>query len=349
MKRTVVYENKILQNAADIIRNGGVVAFPTETVYGLGASAFDEKAVARVFEVKKRPFFDPLILHVGNKSWLDDLVTGIPAAAQKLIDAFWPGPLTVVLPKKSAVPGIVTSGLPSAALRMPSNDAALQIIRLAGIPVAAPSANVFGAVSPTTAEHVRGTLGAAVDMVVDGGECTVGIESTVVSFMGGEPMLLRPGGTALEDIEAVIGQLAIPERNELVSQSPGRSEQHYATSTPLILIDGISDLINYSAGADTIHLSLENSATIRDINNIGKIGLITLSNNFDAAQLPPNITTVEYLSKSGDLREAACNLFAAMRRLDDSGVGMIAATPVPNTGLGLAINDRLYRASMKRS
>jgi L-threonylcarbamoyladenylate synthase len=167
-------------------------------------------------------------------------------------------------------------------------------------------------------------------MVVDGGECTVGIESTVVSFMGEKPMLLRSGGTALEDIEDVIGKLTIPERGELVSQSPGRCEQHYATSTPLALIDNVEDA--------------ENICGIRDID---KIGLIVLDDNFDINKLSPKITNIEYLSKDGNLREAACNLFAAMRRLDNSGVGMIVATPVPNIGLGLAINDRLYRASIK--
>jgi len=316
--------NEQIRRGAEIIRGGGVVAFPTETVYGLGASAFDEKALARVFEVKRRPFFDPLILHIGEKGQLDDLVVDIPALTHKLIDKFWPGPLTVVLPKKSLVPDIATSGLPGVAIRIPSNDIARRLINTANVPIAAPSANLFGYVSPTAAEHVLSQLGGSVDMVIDGGECTVGIESTIISFMGDAPMMLRPGGTALEDIEDVIGKVIIPANNDLTNQSPGRSEQHYATSTPLVLIDDIWDVDDANAG------------------------LLALAPN-SVNKLPPNITKTEYLSTNGDLREAACNLFAAMRRLDGAGVNIIFALPIPNTGLGLAINDRLLRASKKRA
>ncbi|MCL2219957.1 MAG: L-threonylcarbamoyladenylate synthase, partial [Chitinispirillia bacterium] len=311
---------------------GGVVAFPTETVYGLGAGAFDEKAAARVFEVKRRPFFDPLILHVGDKRWLDDLVIDVPPPARELIDRFWPGPLTVVLPKKAVVPDIVTSGLPGVAVRVPSNGTALQLINAAGVPVAAPSANLFGYVSPTTAAHVRSQLGGSVDMVIDGGECSVGIESTIISFMGGAPVMLRPGGTALEDIEDAIGKVAIPANDDLINQSPGRSEQHYATSIPLVLVNDISEVSNISG----ININTTD----------GGLGLIALAPSDDLGDIS-GFAKIEYLSASGSLREAACNLFAAMRRLDASGVGAIAAVPVPGTGLGLAINDRLRRASKK--
>jgi L-threonylcarbamoyladenylate synthase len=324
--------NERIQEAAGIIRRGGVVAFPTETVYGLGADAFNEKAVARVFEVKRRPYFDPLILHVAEQDWLGGLAIDIPDAAQKLLDAFWPGPLTVVLPKKPAVPDIVTAGLPGAALRMPSNEIALKLIRAAGVPIAAPSANLFGSVSPTAAEHVRAQLGSAADMIIDGGECRVGIESTIISFMGERPALLRPGGAALEDIEAVIGEVAIPDKEELVNQSPGRSGTHYATRTPLVQV-----------GLDV------NMAGIGSSVPITKIGLIALSPASvpDPSALPPAVVDIEYLSAAGDLREAACRLFAAMRRLDAAGVDVIAALPVPANGLGLAINDRLRRAAVK--
>ena len=320
-----------IRAGAEIIR-GGVVAFPTETVYGLGAGAFDEKAAARVFEVKRRPFFDPLILHVGDKRWLDDLVIDVPPPARELIDRFWPGPLTVVLPKKAVVPDIVTSGLPGVAVRVPSNGTALQLINAAGVPVAAPSANLFGYVSPTTAAHVRSQLGGSVDMVIDGGECSVGIESTIISFMGGAPVMLRPGGTALEDIEDAIGKVAIPANDDLINQSPGRSEQHYATSIPLVLVNDISEVSNISG----ININTTD----------GGLGLIALAPSDDLGDIS-GFAKIEYLSASGSLREAACNLFAAMRRLDASGVGAIAAVPVPGTGLGLAINDRLRRASKK--
>ncbi|MCL2184112.1 MAG: L-threonylcarbamoyladenylate synthase [Chitinispirillia bacterium] len=322
MRDVTINAGEQVRRAAEIIRGGGVVAFPTETVYGLGANAFDELAAARVFEVKRRPFFDPLIIHIANKGQLGDLVTDIPPLAEKLTDRFWPGPLTVVLPKKTAVPDIITSGLPGAAVRMPSNNIALQLISAAGVPIAAPSANLFGYVSPTSAEHVRSQLGDSVDMVIDGGECDVGIESTIISFMGEQPTLLRPGGTALEDIEDVIGKVTIPANSDLKNQSPGRSDQHYATSIPLVLVDDITGINDVNAGLIAL-------APNSDIGDIGKF------------------TKVEYLSSNGDLREAACNLFAAMRRLDNSGVGLIAALPIPKTGLGLAINDRLARASRK--
>lgn len=356
--------NEQIKEAAGVIRRGGAVAFPTETVYGLGANAFDEKAAARVFEIKRRPYFDPLIAHIADRERLGELVINVPGAARKLIDAFWPGPLTVVLPKKPAVPDIVTAGLPGAAVRLPSNDIARRLIRAAGVPIAAPSANLFGSVSPTTAEHVREQLGSSVDMIIDGGECTVGIESTIVSFMGDQPMLLRPGGTALEDIEAVVGKVEIPGNGELVSQSPGRSGTHYATSTPLIRIGGVGEIgglcgidgidNNDYDGADGI-IRINNNdggidtAGINPSKPIKKIGLIALSQASipDPSALPSAVVKIEYLSADGDLREAACRLFAAMRRLDAAGVDAIAALPVPSAGLGLAINDRLGRAASR--
>jgi len=351
-----------IQEAAGIIRRGGVVAFPTETVYGLGADAFNEKAVARVFEVKRRPYFDPLILHIAEKEWLRefDLVIDIPTAAQKLIDAIWPGPLTVVLPKKPVVPDIATAGLPGAALRMPSNEIARALIRAAGVPVAAPSANLFGSVSPTAAEHVRAQLGGAVDMIIDGGACSVGIESTIISFIGEKPTLLRPGGVALEEIEDVVGKVVIPENDELVNQSPGRSGTHYATRTPLVRIgggvnndgnncvNGINS-INDNDYINEINNINDNTALINSPKPITKIGLMALSPASvpDPAVLPSTVVNVEYLSTNGDLREAACRLFAAMRRLDAAGVDVIVALPIPAAGLGLAINDRLGRAALK--
>jgi L-threonylcarbamoyladenylate synthase len=353
-----------IREAAGIIRSGGVVAFPTETVYGLGASAFDEKAVARVFEIKRRPYFDPLITHIDKKERLYDLALDVPALAQRLIDAFWPGPLTVILPKKPVVPDIVTAGLPGAALRMPSNEIALKLIRAAGVPVAAPSANLFGSVSPTAAEHVRAQLGGTVDMIIDGGECSVGIESTVISFMEERPALLRPGGTALEEIEEVIGKVTVPGEGEQVNRSPGRGGAHYATSAPLVLIGGVDEIgdivnnvrindgngVNGNVCIDGINTMFTDAVCINPLKPVTKIGLIALSPASvpDPAGLPSAVVKIEYLSASGDLREAACRLFAAMRRLDAAGVDTLAALPVPTAGLGLAINDRLWRASIKR-
>src|SRR4030065_1370155 len=201
-------DKEIIHQAAEIIRQGGIVAFPTETVYGLGADAFNPLAVARIFEVKRRPYFDPLIVHVANPADVKKLVKQIPSNAKKLIERFWPGPLTVVLLKKEYIPDIVTAGLPTLAIRMPSHPMALSLIRESNSPIAAPSATLFGYVSPTTAEHVREQLGDQVDLILDGGPCPVGVESTIVSFLEEKPRLLRPGGVSLEEIEFVIWKCA---------------------------------------------------------------------------------------------------------------------------------------------
>ena len=200
-------DNQPIRQAAEIIRRGGIVAFPTETVYGLGADAFQPLAIARIFEVKKRPYFDPLIVHVSSLGDLERLVIDIPQNAKKLVDRFWPGPLTTVLPKKDEVPGIVTAGLPSVAIRMPDHPMALTLIKESGCPIAAPSANLFGYLSSTTAEHVRDQLCDQVDLILDGGPCPVGVESTIVSFLEEKPRLLRPGGVSLEEIETIIGSV----------------------------------------------------------------------------------------------------------------------------------------------
>src|SRR4030043_456807 len=200
-------DNELIQHAAEIIKRGGIVAFPTETVYGLGADAFNPLAVARGFEVKGRPYFDPLIVHVANNTDLDYLVVEIPSNAKKLMERFWPGPLTVVLLKKENVPDIVTAGLPAVAIRMPKHSMTLSLIELAGSPIVGPSANPFGYLSPTTAEHVQDQLGDQIDFILDGGSCEVGVESTILSFFKKRPMLLRPGGVPLEEIEPIIGKV----------------------------------------------------------------------------------------------------------------------------------------------
>ena len=191
-----------IQKAAQLIQEGGLVAFPTETVYGLGADALNPLAVAQIFEVKKRPQFDPLIVHVADMRQAEILVLKFPEKAMKLIGRFWPGPLTLVLPKSPLVPDIVTSSLPTVAIRVPNHPLALELIRESGRPLAAPSANLFGQVSPTTAEHVRRSFGNKVGMILDGGSCSIGVESTVISFIDKEPVLLRPGGAPLEEIQS---------------------------------------------------------------------------------------------------------------------------------------------------
>ncbi|MCL0069683.1 L-threonylcarbamoyladenylate synthase, partial [Dehalococcoidia bacterium] len=200
------YRTEAIREAASVIQNGGVVAFPTETVHGLGADAFNPEAVARIFELKNRPRFDPLIVHVAELSDVEKIWLKADDRAKKLMERFWPGPLTIVLPKRPEVPHIVTAGLPTVAVRLPSHPVALSLIREARTPIAAPSANPFGYLSPTTAEHVREQLGDGIEIILDGGSCPVGVESTIIALYEEEPLLLRPGGTPLEEIERVIGR-----------------------------------------------------------------------------------------------------------------------------------------------
>ena len=311
----------LLREAAALLRQGGVVAFPTETVYGLGALVFNEKAVARIFEVKQRPSFDPLIVHVADVEQLDLLATRVPLEASVLINGFWPGPLTLILPKVSAVPDLVTSGLPTVAVRMPRHPLALELIRQAGMPIAAPSANLFGHTSPTTAHHVKGALGQQIDLVLDGGACSVGIESTIISFCDGPPLLLRPGGVPVEEIEALIGPVARPPLSSQQKVSaPGMLSRHYAPRTQFQVVSGPASACAH-AGERT--------------------GLLTLKKTARAA----DFAAAEFLSEQGNLREAAANLFGAMRRLDEQGLERIVAETVPDVGLGRAINDRLIRAA----
>jgi L-threonylcarbamoyladenylate synthase len=315
-------DNEAVYRAAEIIQKGGIVAFPTETVYGLGADAFNPLAVARIFEVKRRPSFDPLIVHVANPADVKKLVKEIPSNAKKLIERFWPGPLTVVLLKEEDIPDIVTAGLPTLAIRMPSHPMALSLIRKSDSPIAAPSANLFGYLSPTTAEHVREQLGDQVDLILDGGPCSVGVESTIVSFLEERPKLLRPGGVSLEEIESIIGKVEVHPIGEERPQAPGMLPKHYAPRTPIVL--------------DWDKKSLD----LLEDKNIG----------FLAFKEPKNylkIRSIEILSKKGDIREAAANLFAAIRRLDALDLDLILAEPIPEVGLGRAIMDRLRRASTK--
>lgn len=313
--------NEVIRQAAEIIQRGGIVAFPTETVYGLGADAFNPLAVARIFEVKRRPYFDPLIIHVANPVDVKKLVKEIPLNAKKLTERFWPGPLTVVLLKKEDIPDIVTAGLPTVAIRMPNHPVALSLIKQCKCPIAAPSANPFGYLSPTTAEHVRDQLGDQVDLILDGGPCPVGVESTILSFLEEKPRLLRPGGVPIEEIESIIGKVEIGPAEDRPF-APGMLPKHYAPRTPIVLDWNEKNLNLY-----------------RD-KNIGLLVFQEPKNNL-------KFHSVEVLSTKGDLREAAANLFAAIRRLDALNLDLILAEPIPEFGLGRAIMDRLRRATSK--
>jgi L-threonylcarbamoyladenylate synthase len=320
-----------LRRAGECIARGGLVALPTETVYGLGADAFNARAVAHVFEAKARPSFDPLIVHVASIEGVDRVADASNAKARVLMATLWPGPLTLVMPRREAVPDIVTSGLDTVAVRLPSHPVAQAIIAYSGTAIAAPSANPFGYLSPTTAAHVVRGLGERVDIIVDGGPCAVGVESTVLDMTVDPPHILRPGGMPAESIEAVIGPIdrsQAPEAASVAAASPGLLSSHYAPRTPLHLV---------RAGA------------IASARPKGRAAALILSPASSAvlAATKKRFALARYLSATGDLVEAAAGLFAALHELDLGGFDEIWAERAGNRGLGPAINDRLYKASKK--
>ena len=306
--------------AADIVKDGGIVAFPTETVYGLGADALDPVAVARIFEIKKRPSFDPLIVHIDSICAIDEISSSFNKRANILAEAFWPGPLTMVLPKSEIVPDIVTSGLDTVAVRMPSHPVAKELITETGRPIAAPSANPFGYISPTTAEHVIEQIGGEVDLILDGGNCPIGVESTVLDLTGDEVTLLRPGGLSLEEIESMVGDVKILKAESERPHSPGQLPSHYAPRTPVRILE--DDSFEPEPGQ--------------------KAGLLAFTPSEEDLTA---YLQVEILSSTGDLREAAANLFSSLHKLDRADLDVIYVVALPEAGLGRAIMDRLFRAA----
>ncbi|HET6275010.1 MAG TPA: L-threonylcarbamoyladenylate synthase [Candidatus Cybelea sp.] len=312
-------DSQNVTRAGETLRRGGVVAFPTETVYGLGALAFDRAAVARIFEIKARPNFDPLIVHVLDREMLAAVIADMPEAAQRLAAHFWPGPLTLVLEKRTALPDLVTAGLSHVAVRMPSHPIARALLAAAEAPLAAPSANPFGGLSPTRAQHVAGGLGDRVDMILDAGATEHGLESTIVALEP-RPVLLRPGAIPVEAIEAIAGPLD-REGGPAAAAAPGRLAHHYAPRTPLRLIDPASVPPAERRGA----------------------GWLALRDEFEG------YAAGRTLSRAGDLREAAAFFFEALHELDSLGIERIDAQPFPLLGLGLAMMDRLARAAASRN
>lgn len=304
-----------IDRAAALLQNGGVVAFPTETVYGLGANALDARAAARIFEIKARPSFDPLIVHVADDAMLARVAAHVPPLARELARRFWPGPLTLVLEKQPAVPDLVTAGLPTVAVRMPVHPVARTLIERAAVPIAAPSANPFGYLSPTSAQHVERMLGDRVDLILDGGPAQHGVESTIV-MLEPQPALLRHGALPVEAIEAVTGPLLRELPDAARPLAPGRLPQHYSPHVPIRIVDPAS--VPMRERADAALLAFRESV--------------------------PGYRDVRVLSPAGDLREAAAHFFSYLHELDASGAARIDAEPVPQTGLGAAIMDRLNRA-----
>ena len=310
---------QVLAQASDLIRQGRLVAFPTETVYGLGADATNDKAVASIYEAKGRPQFNPLIIHVAEPTDLNDIVICNDKAFM-LASIFWPGPLTLVLPRAhtSPVSLLAGAGLDTLAVRCPNHPVAQKLIQLAGKPIAAPSANASGTLSPTQANHVLESLGTKVDLVLDGGAATVGVESTVLDLCGQVPTILRHGGVTQEGLCALLGDVRCAISDDDAPKSPGMLSSHYAPSLPV-------RLLAMSANPEEGFLTF-------GADGIAEGGKVRLN-----------------LSPRGDVVEAAANLFAMLRQLDRTDLKGIAVMPIPEQGLGAAINDRLRRAAAPRS
>lgn len=312
-----------VEEARKTLLKGGLVGIPTETVYGLGANGFSSESVLKIFKAKERPHFDPLILHFNSIDAVHTAVSDFPEKARLLAEKYWPGPLTLVLPKKEIVPDEVTSGLDSVAVRVPNHPLTLELLDLLPFPLAAPSANPFGYISPTSAQHVKDQLGEKIDYILDGGECTVGVESTIVSFLLAKPIILREGGLSREKIEAVIGSVNVQKSSSSRPIAPGMLESHYAPKVPLTLVPNLKEYLKQSP-------IKENAALLC----------------FREALSHENCTRCIVLSQQGDVAEAAANLFKTLRELDNTQINHIYAEMVENVGIGRAVNDRLKRAGV---
>ena len=320
--------------AANWLRRGRLVALPTETVYGLGADATNEKAVAKIFSAKGRPACDPVIVHIASIEMLLLVVSEIPEVAQQLIASFWPGPLTLVLPKADRIPDIVTANLPTVAVRMPQNEIILALIKEAGVPVAAPSANSFGYPSPTCAEHVMEDLGGKIDLILDAGQTLVGIESTVVDITSFLPVILRPGAVSRESLEDILGEVSVWSGGDSEAlKSPGQMNQHYAPRAKVLLFGG-------KCRQRVIETMRER---IEELRKGSKIGVMVPEEELCHFN-DENIVVISVGSFT-TLEEVAKRLFGVMRALDKREVDYIFAIAPPKKGIGLAIFDRLFKAS----
>ena len=333
----------LIERAATLIRQGELVVFPTETVYGLGADAFQTQAVEQIFAVKGRPLSDPLIVHIADDATLDSLVTEISREAKQLMRAFWPGPLTLILPAGPRVPRLVTAGLPNVAIRMPRHPIAQALIRTAGTPIAAPSANRFMHVSPTTAQHALADLEGRVPLILDGGPCTVGVESTVLDLCAAVPTILRPGGISLEALRPVLPEIQLSTRHNIVRENaqieaaaqkaPGQLLTHYAPAIPLLLFEGPVEAMCTAMLAE-----------IRRRREKGEyVGVLVADE--DIATFEGSGALVHALGSIAAPERVAAALFAGMRALEAASVEVILCRSFDERGLGLAIRDRLLKAA----
>jgi L-threonylcarbamoyladenylate synthase len=309
-----------IARAVAILERGGLVAFPTETVYGLGADASNDAAVARIYRVKGRPAGHPLIVHIGTAAKLDEWARDIPDSARRLARRFWPGPLTLVLKRSASVHDVVTGGQDTIGLRVPGHPLALELLGAFGGGIAAPSANKFGRISPTTAEHVRRDLGDEVDLILDGGPCEVGIESTIVDLSGDRPVLLRPGRVSAAEVAEVIGAAPRP-RHAASPRAPGMLETHYAPRTPMQLVSR-DELERAAAGSDHAVLAF--------------------------GEAPGGARTALWLRASGEPEHYARELYSSLRRLDEAGARLILVERPPQAPGWEAVADRLARAAQRR-
>ena len=300
--------------------NGDIIALPTETVYGLAANIYLDSALEKVFKLKKRPSHNPLIIHISNAGILEQIAKNIPAKARELANVFWPGPLTLVLEKQDQIPNRITAGKPTVAVRVPNHPIALQLLESLNFPLAAPSANPFGSLSPTSAEHVALYFKEEINFILDGGPCFCGLESTIIGFENDKPILYRHGAISIEEIEKIIGPIKIKNQNSKNPSAPGMLTRHYAPKTQIQINDDIS-------------LALAQ-------NPDKKIGVLSFKKN---KKIKTEIHQ-EVLSISGDLNEASKNLYAALHRLDQMNLDLIISSFFPEKGLGKTINDRLKRA-----
>jgi L-threonylcarbamoyladenylate synthase len=312
--------NTDIQQAKVFLEQGNVVGIPTETVYGLAGNAFDIEAVTKIFEVKNRPTFDPLIVHTNSIERLAEFVQFIPEKALLLAQKFMPGPLTMLLPKHPSIPDLVTSGLDTVAVRIPNHPLTLELLANLAFPLAAPSANPFGYISPTSVQHVAKQLGEKIPYILDGGECQIGLESTIVGFENEEVIVYRKGGLAIEDIEKVVGKVRVNSHSSSNPKAPGMLKSHYSPRKDLLIFQG--------------------EKLDKDVDKIGYLAFQKFNSN-----LPKENQLI--LSESGDYKEAAKHLFAYMRQLDSMNIDKIYVELLPEKDLGRAINDRLKRASVK--
>lgn len=329
---------KEIRKAAAIIRKGGLVAFPTETVYGLGANALDGEAVDKIFRIKKRPSSDPIIVHISDMDQLETVVKAVPELARGLAERFWPGPLTMIMQRSDYIPANVSAGLPTVAVRMPSHKVSIALIRESGVPIAAPSANIFSRPSSTKAQHIIDDFSDSVDMILDGGDSTIGLESTVLDLTSDPPVLLRPGGTSMEELKQVIPDLQFGPKyikidESKASISPGMLTKHYSPRAKLLLFKGTVGKVRERMRESITEL----------LNEGKKVGVLHPTEDIQIFK-DLDVETVNLGSES-DLEAVGRNLFSGMRDLDNHGLDVILVRSLNSEGLGLAILDRMIRAS----